>query len=111
MPVQTPFSSLSSTSNAEQIKSAIVYLASNTELAKTLIDLSVCESGLRPTVSIIDTNGKESAGLFQFQMSTFYTFGRGDWRNPKDQIRTALKMIKMGRGGVDWVNCWKIIHK
>ena len=46
--------------------------AENTLLA----DLSLCESGNRDDIKILDVNGKYSYGILQFQLESFYTFGQ-----------------------------------
>jgi hypothetical protein len=82
----------------------------NMDLAEILYRLAKCENGLRPSGGIIDTNGLESNGLYMFQEKTFYRFGDGNWKDPKDQTKVAIEMIMLGIGETSggWLNCWRI---
>lgn len=41
-----------------------------------MFQLSKCESGDRPDITVLDSNNRYSYGLFQFQFSTFMNFGK-----------------------------------
>ena len=60
---------LTESSNTWQIKEAIIQSSVNKEQAEIIIKLANCESGFRD-VCIVDTNGKLSCGIFQFQELT-----------------------------------------
>ena len=85
--------------------------------------LAQCESRSSTTVKIIDTNGKYSYSLFQFQEGTFIQQNRiygilpeleaDEFENviydPLIQIRLAQKMLDDGKW-TNWYNCLKDYH-
>ena len=83
-----------------------------------------CESGGRVDVAVLDTNNKYSYGILQFQLDTFYSFGKKYGildknltkkealnliMKPSLQIKIARKMIENGEGG-HWT-CYKKIFE
>lgn len=74
-----------------------------------LVKLADCESSYR-NICVIDTNGKLSCGMFQFQYDTFKRYCTGNWRNGLDQTRCADSMIKQGLGRDNWTVCWNKIN-
>ncbi len=64
------------------------------------------ESGFKENICIIDSNGLSSCGWFQSQKRTFYTYCEGDWKNPEDQTKCAIWLIKKGRAKYEWTNCY-----
>lgn len=86
-------------------------------------ELARCESGLRSDISVIDTNGLHSYGYLQFQLDTFYGFGKQYGILPEGlekqealnliydkeiQSAIALKMAEDGLVSSHWVNCYRI---
>lgn len=78
--------------------------------ASVFISIAVCESNLNPTVSVIDTNGKRSTGIFQFQNATWNAYGEGSIKNWRSQAHTAAQMMKDGEYW-HWKNCHKKVMK
>ena len=63
------------------------------ELEATLDSLMMCESGGRPNISIIDTNGKRSSGHFMFQDSTWIELAKRYGIAPAAEDQELLNLI------------------
>ena len=63
------------------------------ELEATLDSLMMCESGGRPDISIIDTNGKRSSGHFMFQDSTWIELAKRYGIVPAAEDHELLNLI------------------
>ncbi len=85
----------------EGSNSVLALIGDNMVLKK----LAICESGLNPK-AIGDAG--TSFGLFQYKISTWNLFCKGDIWNIQDQIDCAEKMIEQGLGSKHWRNCWRI---
>ncbi len=79
----------------------------NIDWTDVLQKLINCESGFNENICIIDSNGLLSCGWFQFQKRTFYTYCEGNWKDPKDQTKCAIYLIRIGSGQKHWYNCWR----
>lgn len=84
-----------------------------------IAELAKCESSGRPNIKILDSNGKYSYGLYQFQLDTFYRFGKqynilpNDLElkeaenliyDPEIQTKLASRMLQDGLWR-NWYNC------
>ncbi len=106
---------LTENSKPWQIKEAIIQSSENKEQAEIIIRLADCESGFRD-ICIVDTNGKLSCGIFQFQEDTLKYFcpdlewGKG---KIKDSIICAIRVIREDYKVMkkNWVICSKKIFK
>jgi hypothetical protein len=84
-------------------------------LTPELKKLAQCESGMNPTaLNAVDSNGKRSVGLLQFQDATFIgwakqidPYKKWDIWNPKHQIEVA-KWAFIHNYQYHW-GCWKMI--
>ena len=74
--------------------------------AARMISIAWCESHLssNPNLRVLDTNGRYSYGIFQFQKQTFFGHGGRNIKSPEDQMVTAAKMMK-DEGWNHWKNC------
>ena len=88
----------------DEIQQVLREIGQNREIIEKLIK---CESRGIANKCIIDTNGKLSCGILQFQEATFLGFCKGEWLNPIDQIKCANNMINQRIGPKHWYNCWK----
>jgi hypothetical protein len=94
---------------------------SSSIISKILGKLSQCESGNRTDIRVLDSNGLYSYGLYQFQLATFYGFGRKYGVLPEDiepkesenliydgniQTLIASKMIEDGLLQYHWKVCY-----
>ena len=74
--------------------------------------LADCESSASSTIKVMDTNGKYSRGMFQFQMGTWLSYGKkfgATTQNIYDadlQREVAKSMLDNGGSG-HWYNCSK----
>jgi hypothetical protein len=74
--------------------------------------LAQCESMGSTTIKVLDTNGKYSYGLLQFQMGTWLKYG-----GTKQNIYDGVLQTKIARGILDdggwgnWYNCGRIVRK
>lgn len=72
--------------------------------------LIACESMGSTTIRVLDTNGKYSYGLFQFQLSTWLSYGKEfgatkeNIYNGELQRRVAKSMLDAG-GWRHWYHC------
>jgi hypothetical protein len=95
---------------ASAIKGAISFYGNQYGFqTKILTAIASCETTFRG-LCIIDTNGKLSCGIFQFQKATFHRYCPDlQWNySVNDDILCAERMI--GEGGMDivkknWVTC------
>ena len=55
--------------------------------------LGKCESRDRPSIKILDTNNKYSYGLLQFQLETFYSFGKKYGFFPEEFTREEARLM------------------
>ena len=81
-----------------------------------LTALSNCESNGSTTVRVLDTNGRYSYGLFQFQLGTWLAYGK-DFGATKENIyspdlqwEVAKSMLDAG-GWKNWWNCGRDVEK
>jgi hypothetical protein len=85
-------------------------------------DLAMCESSNREDVEIVDTNGRYSRGVMQFQMRTFETalkdlgYPVGDHETLRQQMldgsyakKIAYEWIEQDRSRVHHWSCYKIV--
>jgi hypothetical protein len=106
--IKTPLESLSETPTAEQIKSAIVYIADNMGLNRTqMYQTLVCESNLK--YNAVGDNGR-AFGVAQFHKATWDLFNkkRGthlNYYSTKDQILMMGWAFKNDLQR-NW-SCWK----
>jgi hypothetical protein len=90
-------------------------------ISNILLKLSSCESGNRSNIKVLDSNGKYSYGLYQFQLATFWGFGRKYDILPEDiefqesenliydrdvQTEVATRMIEEGLLSFHWKMCY-----
>ena len=77
--------------------------------------LSECESGGSTTIKVLDTNGKYSYGLLQFQMGTWLKYKnlgatRENIFDGELQKTIARSMLDAG-GWRNWLNCSLVVKR
>lgn len=90
-----------------QIKEAIVFTAKNKGINQHIFSaLADCESSYR-NICIIDTNGKLSCGIYQFQKDTFNSACPDlKWNNSiREDIICAARLVSSGAMKDHWKIC------
>ena len=72
-------------------------------LSHILNDVIPCESGYD---SYAISYGGPYYGLMQFQASTWYSVGGGDWFSPWQQGYNTAMLLKIAYPGSQWPYCW-----
>lgn len=97
------------------VKAQAPLLAPDQQLEATINRLIQCESGGKNVV-VLDTNGKYSYGILQYQLATWNWFSslsgiNGEPMNQEDAVKMARWAIKNGFGP-QW-SCWnaQVIHQ
>lgn len=88
-----------------------LYQNYDSETANRIFALAKCESGGNINAKVLDTNGKYSYGLLQFQKATFQKLCQGELTNPIDQIDCAVEILKEPQGWRHWYNCLKRFYE
>jgi hypothetical protein len=102
--LKSPLDVLTDTSNVQEIKSAVVFLAEKYGLNENqLLTTLQCESGLRHNKIYGDSGS--AYGVAQFHKPTFNAYCQGDYYNIKDQLNCLVFMWQKGLQH-HW-SCWK----